>query len=131
MPASKARGSVATTRLRRVECWGCDYTIRVTRKWMAVGLPMCPCGQQMHCDDAYREAIEEREWAERYTRAAEREARAGHGGLSYEERATCEWCGSFVSHPGADCRKCGHRPDPAIGHRNIPTAASRRCCSKP
>jgi hypothetical protein len=36
-----------TTRLRKVACPDCGYTIRVTRSWMQKGLPACPCGQSM------------------------------------------------------------------------------------
>lgn len=35
------------TRLLKVVCDDCGYTIRVTRKWLEVGLPVCPCGQTM------------------------------------------------------------------------------------
>lgn len=48
-------GSAATTRLRKVECTGCGYVVRMSRSWMAVGLPTCPnpaCdGGQMSCAD--------------------------------------------------------------------------------
>lgn len=30
------------TRLLKAHCGGCDYTIRVTRKWLDVALPTCP-----------------------------------------------------------------------------------------
>ncbi len=36
-----------TTRLRKVVCPKCGYTARVTAKWIAVGLPTCPCGAKM------------------------------------------------------------------------------------
>ena len=34
----------ATSRLIRVECLepGCGYTVRITRKWLIVGHPICP-----------------------------------------------------------------------------------------
>jgi hypothetical protein len=39
------RGTPKTTRLRRLDCAdGCGYTIRLSRKWLDVGLPSCPCG---------------------------------------------------------------------------------------
>lgn len=36
-----------TTRLCKVVCPGCGYTARITRKWLEVGLPTCPCGSLM------------------------------------------------------------------------------------
>jgi hypothetical protein len=33
-----------TTRLLKASCNECGYTIRLTQKWVAVGLPTCPCG---------------------------------------------------------------------------------------
>ena len=33
-----------TTRLLKAECPDCGYTIRVTAKWVEVGLPTCVCG---------------------------------------------------------------------------------------
>jgi len=35
------------TRLLKAECPECGYTVRVTRKWLDVGLPTCPCGVEM------------------------------------------------------------------------------------
>lgn len=31
------------TRLNKVACKDCGYTVRVTRKWLEVGAPICPC----------------------------------------------------------------------------------------
>mgnify|MGYP001617550953 FL=1 len=36
-----------STRLLKVVCPACDYTVRTTRKWLDVGLPVCPCGEDM------------------------------------------------------------------------------------
>lgn len=35
------------TRLLKCECPECGYTIRTTQKWIDVGLPTCPCGEEM------------------------------------------------------------------------------------
>lgn len=35
------------TRLLKAECPGCGYTIRVTMKWAAEGMPICPCGSEL------------------------------------------------------------------------------------
>jgi hypothetical protein len=39
-----------TTRLVKVWCGDCGYTLRTTAKWLAVGLPTCPCGREMESD---------------------------------------------------------------------------------
>lgn len=41
------RTKVQTTRLLKAACPECGYTVRVTAKWVAVGLPTCPCGELM------------------------------------------------------------------------------------
>ena len=38
------RGKVQSTRLLKALCPDCGYVIRVTAKWVEVGLPVCPCG---------------------------------------------------------------------------------------
>lgn len=35
------------TRMLKVECPEDGYTVRTTEKWLAVGTPTCPCGQEM------------------------------------------------------------------------------------
>lgn len=41
-----------TTRLLKAECPECGYTVRVTSKWAALGLPLCGvCTERMVCDD--------------------------------------------------------------------------------
>jgi hypothetical protein len=35
------------TRLHKVVCHQCGYTVRVTQKWIDVGFPTCPCGGDM------------------------------------------------------------------------------------
>ena len=35
------------TRLHKVLCPMCGYTVRVTDKWIEQGLPVCPCGVEM------------------------------------------------------------------------------------
>lgn len=36
-----------TTRLIKVECAHCGYTVRTTAKWLALGNPRCPEGEEM------------------------------------------------------------------------------------
>jgi hypothetical protein len=38
-----------TCRMRKAECRGCGYTVRLSREWIAKGLPVCPCGDRMEC----------------------------------------------------------------------------------
>lgn len=38
------------TRMLKVYCPDCDYTVRTTQKWVDVGMPMCPCGTLMTMD---------------------------------------------------------------------------------
>jgi len=38
------------TRLRKVACPDCGYTIRMARSWMTQGMPVCPCGCEMRPD---------------------------------------------------------------------------------
>jgi len=40
------------TRMKKVHCPACGYTLRTTKKWLAVGLPTCCCGTEMVSDDA-------------------------------------------------------------------------------
>lgn len=39
------------TRQRKLACGRCGYTVRVTRKWIQVGLPTCPCGETLTPDE--------------------------------------------------------------------------------
>jgi hypothetical protein len=36
-----------TTRMRKIECPCCGYTVRTTQKWIDAGLPSCPLGTPM------------------------------------------------------------------------------------
>ena len=33
-----------TTRMLKLECEGCGYTVRTTQKWLDIGIPTCHCG---------------------------------------------------------------------------------------
>ena len=35
------------TRMLKVVCESCGYTVRTTAKWIEQGLPICPCGTEM------------------------------------------------------------------------------------
>lgn len=35
------------TRMILVKCPNCGYQVRTTRKWLEVGVPICPCGEEM------------------------------------------------------------------------------------
>lgn len=40
---AKQRGS----RMRKLACPSCGYLVRTTQKWIEVGYPTCPCGEEM------------------------------------------------------------------------------------
>lgn len=42
---------VQTTRMIKVQCPVCGYTVRTTQKWLDVGLPTCPDGDQMEVEE--------------------------------------------------------------------------------
>ena len=44
---SKLTVQKQTTRMLKVVCPDCDYTLRTTQKWLDVGIPTCCCGAQM------------------------------------------------------------------------------------
>ena len=50
----KARpvGTPKTQRLRKIECSDCGYLAYVSRRWIALGLPLCPCGARLLPEDA-------------------------------------------------------------------------------
>jgi hypothetical protein len=35
----------------KISCPRCGYTARATRKWLSVGLPICPCGCEMEPEE--------------------------------------------------------------------------------
>ena len=47
LKASDRPSKKDTTRLIKVVCPACGYTVRTTRKWLDVGLPVCVCGTEM------------------------------------------------------------------------------------
>jgi len=42
-----AQRKVQGTRMLKASCPECGYTVRLTQKWAAVGMPHCPCGECM------------------------------------------------------------------------------------
>lgn len=36
-----------STRMHKLECPDCGYTVRTTAKWIEAGMPTCPCGEEM------------------------------------------------------------------------------------
>jgi len=36
-----------TTRMIKVVCPACEYTVRTTRRWLGIGVPTCCCGEEM------------------------------------------------------------------------------------
>ena len=39
--------ATAGTRLIKAECPECGYVVRITQKWIDVGMPTCPCGEHL------------------------------------------------------------------------------------
>lgn len=48
-PAKKEK--TQTTRMLKIECPTCGYIVRTTKKWIAEGVPTCPCGTEMEAED--------------------------------------------------------------------------------
>lgn len=44
-------GKKQTTRMHKAVCPNCGYTVRVAKKWIDIGLPTCPCGEEMAADE--------------------------------------------------------------------------------
>jgi hypothetical protein len=69
-PRERRPGSAKTTRLRKVECTACGYTVRMSRKWLEVGLPDCPnpecpaVGHPMTCPEPADQVIADPELLE-------------------------------------------------------------------
>jgi hypothetical protein len=42
--STAADSKVQPTRMLKLCCASCGYTVRTTAKWVAVGVPTCPCG---------------------------------------------------------------------------------------
>lgn len=122
MPAQTAEarrapsGSAATTRMRKVACPVCGYTVRMARKWIAVGMPTCPCGATMAPEDIEDAAVNDellyahpdfRDHGRRETARANREAKRSGWKRG---QPTCGACHKFIPHPTADC-PCGFHND--------------------
>lgn len=45
------------TRMLKLVCPHDGYTVRTTRRWIEVGLPSCPCGEELAAEDAGDEAV--------------------------------------------------------------------------
>jgi hypothetical protein len=115
MPAkARERGTVATQRLRKVDCPECGCILYMSRKWIAEGTPTCACGARMQSVDELRDQRELDEWRAREERAAKRGERRSRPGA---KRAQCEHCAGFLVHDRDTCSACGHVPDPQVGHR--------------
>jgi len=44
-------GKKQSTRMKKLSCQDCGYTVRTTQKWIEVGLPVCPCGSTLSPED--------------------------------------------------------------------------------
>jgi hypothetical protein len=116
-----AKGTAATTRLRKVECDLCGCIARMSRAAIRKsGLPTCGCGQKMTCADLEDAAtcLPERELLIQpvYVEARELETRRAMrdnkrvAGAKHQ----CHSCKAFIAHPKALCG-CGFLNDPRPG----------------
>lgn len=100
-----------TTRLRKAQCPGCGYVIRVTREWIGHGLPECACGVTFSApclfdraqlpDDEGREA-----WSEVEGRRIEFLIRSERSkkGAAHRRRCKADGCGSWLAKGALYCR---------------------------
>lgn len=118
-----AKGTAATTRLRKVECDACGCIARMSRAAIRrSGLPTCGCGVAMTCADIEDAAscLPEHEFLiqpvyvearDLETRRLMREESAGRGRIA---KPQCHACKAFLRHPSALCG-CGFLNDPRPG----------------
>lgn len=86
----------STCRLRKAECRGCGYVVRLSRECIARGLPVCPCGERMEC------------------RCLEDRMVSGDDGAYYGMLDTAAMPGSKGRRTGTHDRKAGKVPLKAI-----------------
>jgi hypothetical protein len=48
---AESKEGKAGTRMLKCQCPKCGYVVRTTAKWLAVGVPTCPCGEEMEGPD--------------------------------------------------------------------------------
>ena len=121
MPAKCSCGCgqapATTCRQRKAECRDCGYTVRLTREWIARGLPLCPCGEAMECrcledrmvagdDDAYAELVARDSLRFKSRPNVARRPQARCGGCKLFKRGTAD----------SECEHCGYSP--AHGYRD-------------
>jgi hypothetical protein len=51
-PSMRSGPKKQTTRLIKLVCGQCGYTVRTTQKWLDMGTPFCPCGGEIIPEDA-------------------------------------------------------------------------------
>lgn len=107
MSASKRPGTAATTRMRKAACPRCGYTIRLSRQWIAAGLPACPvCHPRddvfpLTCPDPEDVAVADPQaaldaWSASRPGSSRPESRRG------EPRVACCGCGRLASRATQD-----------------------------
>jgi hypothetical protein len=52
VPRPIGSGKKQSTRMHKVECQSCGYTVRISNKWIQKGLPTCVCGCSMEAATA-------------------------------------------------------------------------------
>jgi len=51
MRSKPTAGTARTQRMRKASCEGCGYIAYISRRWIAQGLPTCPCGGRLIPED--------------------------------------------------------------------------------
>jgi hypothetical protein len=123
------RGTMKTTRMRKIECPGCGLILRGSRNpLLASGLPTCGCGCAMQwadAEDAYaclngdelyaHPLVQELERAE--DRRLYREQHSHGGAGSRSTVGQCGGCRKPITATNEDCARCGFSND-LRGRRN-------------
>lgn len=93
-PCQCGQATAETTRLRKAECPSCSYVVRISREWIAKGLPSCPCGETLtlpcSVDRLSVPALEADAWAELSGRDDERATRSEYAKRAAARRRRCK-----------------------------------------
>lgn len=126
----RERGTMKTTRLRKIECPDCGLILRGSRNpLLTAGLPTCGCGCAMVWADA-EDAYACLDGHELYEHPAVREAESAHDRRLYREQhghggagaksvvGQCGGCRKPITRTNEHCEQCGFAND-LRGRRNV------------
>lgn len=104
--------------MRKASCPFCGYTLRVSREWIAHGLPVCPCGAQIEPECLHDRivapgAVGELAWSQ--LRAAQDDsAQRSEYALRRSPQHRCPTCQAFRQ-AGAGADPTNPQPCPSCG----------------